>query len=150
MRCPVGTVISADVWVQTIYGPQDVTLGVVDGRAREAFTTGQCHALALALHQATGWDLLAAGVAGRAECCPAHWAVRVPDGRVLDIEGVHGYREFTGEWGSVRPVTVDRWREAHHCCYLPANLQAAKFFVRPVLGYVPECEDARPSIVDYP
>lgn len=37
-----------------------IRAGIVDDEALRAFTTGQCHAFALAMHEATGWPIIAA------------------------------------------------------------------------------------------
>lgn len=62
-----------------------VARGVRDDRARLAFREGQCHALALTLHQQTGWDLVAIENDGVCE----HITVRHPDGHLIDILGGH-------------------------------------------------------------
>lgn len=60
--------------------------GVLDRRAMLAFSTGQCHGLALALHRRTGWPLVA--VDDREGVC-VHVAVRRDDGYLLDATGAH-------------------------------------------------------------
>lgn len=75
---------------------QHLTPGVLDGYARRAFKYGGCGALALALHDATGWPIVAItdhhnvfedGQAGGGSAL--HWTVRHPDGRLIDIDGAH-------------------------------------------------------------
>jgi hypothetical protein len=39
--------------------PDLLTPGLLDGTAQHAFTTGACSALAIALHDATGWPIVA-------------------------------------------------------------------------------------------
>lgn len=69
--------------------------GVLDHAARDAFGRGACGALALALHEKTGWPLIAVtdshNVAeGRAGGGSAlHYAVRTPEGLLLDVDGLH-------------------------------------------------------------
>jgi hypothetical protein len=89
----------------------DLTRGVIDGYAERAFSYGACDALAIALHDATGWPLVkvtdahnvfigirpveGADAAVRAVPNQAgigsalHWVVRRPDGMFIDIDGAH-------------------------------------------------------------
>jgi hypothetical protein len=60
--------------------------GVLDRRAVLAFSTGQCHGLALALHRRTGWPLVA--VDDHKGVC-VHVAVRRDDGYLVDATGAH-------------------------------------------------------------
>lgn len=79
--------------------------GVIDGYARRVFTAGACGAIALALHDRFGWPLIAIteadnvheGIAGGGSS--VHYMVRVPDGRLLDILGLHTDEEALEEWG---------------------------------------------------
>jgi hypothetical protein len=91
-----------------LYGARNrsyrVTAGVIDVWAVDAYTRGQCHALAQALAARTGWPILVFGDAacasargrsaadcapypGVCACQPAHMGVVLPDGRFLDIRG---------------------------------------------------------------
>lgn len=67
-----------------------VVPGALDERAREAFTRGHCHSLALALHEATGWPIVGAEDE-ELEIC--HFFVRTPDGRLLDVTDAHAPEE---------------------------------------------------------
>ena len=80
---------------------QHLTPGVLDGYALRAFKYGGCGALALALHDATGWPIVAItdhhnvfedGLAGGGSAL--HWTVRHPDGRLIDIDGAHDPEEL--------------------------------------------------------
>ncbi len=63
------------------------------------FTCGDCHHLARAVHELTGWPLVAGSFIGIEEFDVAvsvdgrrpagHAAVRHPSGKLLDIEGLH-------------------------------------------------------------
>jgi len=80
-----------------------VTPGVIDGAAREAFTNGHCLGLALAVSRRTGWQMIWVGSSdcaydedclgeyefedGSSACQHHHVAVVAPDGRVVDING---------------------------------------------------------------
>lgn len=63
-----------------------VTAGVIDDNARHAFTHGACGALAVAIHDTTGWPIIAVG---KCDGLDMHYAVRRPDGLLVDIEGAH-------------------------------------------------------------
>jgi len=75
--------------------PSRLTPGELDGAARHAFSQGACGALAMALHDATGWPVVAVtdahnvydGKAGGGSAL--HWAVRRPDGMIVDVDGAH-------------------------------------------------------------
>lgn len=62
----------------------EVTPGVIDAESVRAFMTAQCHALALEIHDRTGWPLVGLtdefGEVG-------HVMIRTPSGRLLDITG---------------------------------------------------------------
>lgn len=50
----------------------------------DTFQDGQCHALALALHEQTGWPVWALRSPGAGD---QHFLVRAPDGRLVDVTG---------------------------------------------------------------
>lgn len=89
------------------FGPDEIELtpGVLDDAAREAFTCGQCHAMALALHEHTGWDLAGAewehydGVE-----YPGHVFVVDPDGNPFDVNGYDVDERYVHD---IAPVTED-------------------------------------------
>jgi hypothetical protein len=64
-----------------------VTGGVIDRIARQIVTSGQCMALALAFSEANAGTPVVAFTPGSDQM--AHALVRLPDGRLLDINGVH-------------------------------------------------------------
>lgn len=105
-----------------------VTEGVLDEAAVRAFTQGQCHAFAYALHQDTGWDIVAMYEVGDGYGDAAtpisddheapsnvlygdvsHFACRRPDGLLVDIEGVHTVAEFYASWASQAPYPHPEW-----------------------------------------
>jgi hypothetical protein len=90
--------------------------GRLDEAAREVFLYGACEALAIAVHDRTGWPLVKLtdawnvqagdgsfspdGMAGRSQAERAvigvandgsalHWLVLGPDGRLVDVDGAH-------------------------------------------------------------
>ncbi len=125
-----------------------LTAGVLDGAAERAFTFGGCDALAIALHDATGWPLVAitdhhnvhGGRAGGGSAM--HWTVMHPSGRLLDVDGLHDPAELVerydgyaddgqAAWGiSSRADAEEWWNEAGR----KVSIGMAATFVDAVLG----------------
>lgn len=98
------------VLVPTSFGDIELTPGVLDENARKALTTGHCAAFALEIHKKTGWPVVGTFEKGvwdgdSAEDINAaydqyddiafiHSMVRTPDGRLLDVEGLHTDDEY--------------------------------------------------------
>lgn len=61
----------------------------------ERFTEGDCHVLARAIHEITGWPM-ATFASGKYPV--THAFVAMPDGRYLDIEGVSTREELLAHW----------------------------------------------------
>lgn len=72
-----------------------VTPGIIDKTAIRAFKNGCCGGLAIALHDATGWPIVAVG-SHHGEAL--HYMARRPDGRLIDIEGAHTDDDVTLEY----------------------------------------------------
>ena len=95
--------------------------GVFDMEALAAFTGGQCHALALALHERTGWPIVGLyrdSEDGGELVCPAnlsHLLVQRPDGQLMDIEGAGEPAGLIAEpdWECLAPVDVETVRQLH-------------------------------------
>lgn len=68
---------------------------------RREYVSGTCGALAVALHDMTGWPIV--GINGG-----MHVAVRSPDGMILDHEGLSSLRDVLRRYGMVR-ATVLEW-----------------------------------------
>jgi hypothetical protein len=76
--------------------------GRLDDRAWFAFIYGQCHGLALALHNRTGWSLVA--IVDDTGAC-GHVCVRRPDGAIIDVTGAHTSEEMTSACaGQIRDI----------------------------------------------
>jgi hypothetical protein len=125
----------------------ELTPGVLNANAERAFTSGQCHALALALHELTGWEVgglawtyvgdedipLDLGETLGVEEMPKHVVVKAPDGSLLDVEG-WGVED---RWGrdDFRPlapeVILDTFPRAG---YLEPDMDAANAFAPLVLA----------------
>ncbi|KIF05177.1 hypothetical protein PL81_14640 [Streptomyces sp. RSD-27] len=128
----------------------EVTPGRLDDAAREAFTRGQCHAMALALHEVTGWPtaaLLTADCYGidslcgddaddECPCRIGHVVVTRPDGAHVDINGAHvpgtvpdcedapALAMTEAHWQVIRSTPT--WRDA--------DMPLARTFVKPLLA----------------
>ena len=87
-------------------GADDLTPGVLDGYASRAFKHGACGALAIAIHDATGWPIVAITDAhnvhgGRAGGGSAmHWTVMRPDGKLVDVNGAHDPDDMVEEYNA--------------------------------------------------
>lgn len=75
--------------------PWQLTPCRITPAAVEAFTRGACAGLAVALHDATGWPIVEVG---HCDGLPLHFMVRHPDGRLLDIRGLHTDDAVCDEW----------------------------------------------------
>jgi hypothetical protein len=68
-----------------------------------AFTDGDCWRLAQYLSDRTGWDMVALGIKldrrePEGQRYWEHMAVRRPDGRIVDVLGIHTEAEFLELW----------------------------------------------------
>lgn len=82
-----------------------VERGVLDQAAIAAFTFGQCHGMALALHERTNWPLVATyNVAG----IPQHVLADARDGRLVDITGARSAAELLTADNVEAVKTIDR------------------------------------------
>lgn len=116
--------------VHTCAGVKRLRAGVLDENASSAYRLGQCHALSIALSESTGW-LIEAVITARVgrndlNTLAADWtvlesrqrrralakrwvhtAVRCPDGRLIDIDGVHADdSRFLRDWGNDGVTTI--------------------------------------------
>ncbi|WP_436493407.1 hypothetical protein [Actinokineospora sp. HUAS TT18] len=94
--------------------PEDVST------VEELFEFGHCNALALALHERTGWPIV--GLVGQRHGEANHYLVRRPDGLLVDVRGARTEAEVLAQWGEGAPAgfyTVEDtdaaqlWAEAH-------------------------------------
>lgn len=122
---------------------KSLTPGVVDNSAKRIFTQGGCGALAIALHDITGWPIVAItdhhnvedGRAGLGSAL--HWAVRHPSGLLLDINGyqigrklVRGYDDKADDGKAAIGITSrehaeEWWQEAGEKVSLPLAMSIA-------------------------
>ncbi|MFD0352953.1 hypothetical protein ACFVHW_04275 [Streptomyces sp. NPDC127110] len=131
----------------------EVTPGRLDDVARKAFTHGQCHALALALSEVTGWpatalltsdcfDAEAMCANGSGDECPCrigHIVVTRPDGAHVDITGAHTPGTIPGyEDAETLPMAEVHWNAlASSSAWREADMPAARMFVKPLLAELP-------------
>lgn len=77
----------------------------------EVFLYGQCHALALVLHEATGWPVVSLGDG-------THFAVQASDGRLVDITGLNEMADLESQWGQAALTTTDHIWSLVHGAYM--------------------------------
>jgi hypothetical protein len=105
----------------------------------EVYTYGQCHALALVLHEEAGLPLVGLWLAGHwfedAEynTTPDHVVVELPDGDLLDIGGPGAILRYRGGRTEGHPVTKAEVLGYQHRDYMEPNLEAARPFARTLL-----------------
>jgi hypothetical protein len=93
----------------------------------EIFQYGQCHALALVLHHATGWPLVSLGNG-------SHFAVQAPDSRLVDITGAREKKDLEGTWGPAELTSAhDIWSLVHAVYMEPMDLGLACVYAPGVL-----------------
>lgn len=129
--------------------PALLTPGVLDGYAKRAFKYGGCGALAIALHDATRWPIVAITDAhnvydGRAGGGSAlHWTVQRPDGKLIDIDGAHDSDDLVAEYAGDADdgaaaaglsTRADVWEWYVEAQGEPIPLSIAKSFVDVVLA----------------
>src|SRR5690625_1524669 len=74
---------------------EKLTPGQIDGHALRTFRYGACGVLAIALHDETGWPIIAitdhrnVHDQQKGGASALHWAVEHPDGVLVDIDGIH-------------------------------------------------------------
>lgn len=116
----------------------DLIPGKIDSNAKWAFTAGQCHALALALHEQTGWQIVAikGGVFGG---IPHVVCRRSTDNQLVDITGVIDPEQWGEETIDLIPDDVLlKTPILRQCGYLEPDIKAARCFVKPLLSKLEE------------
>lgn len=117
-----------------------VAIGVVDERARLAFTRGQCHSFAVALSRATGWDIVGVLPAwwetDEGQCEWDHFMVWDRENDLfVDIEGVKTREETEQRWQCIGDVVdeqdIEWWVSRDE--FYPLHVEIAETFVPPLL-----------------
>ncbi len=122
--------------IRIVFG-QEITIDaegkVVDENAIRAFTNGQCHAFALAVHMLTGWEMKGLSRHGEDKNSPNHCVVVAPDGRLLDIHGKKAAvnAQIMG-WENQTPLTKTAIKRGLRY-YVKPDVKAALPFARTVL-----------------
>lgn len=128
-----------------------LTPGIIDGSALHAFKYGACGALAIALHDAKGWPIVAItdahnvddGEAGGGSAL--HWTVRHPSGKLLDIDGLHDAEDLVseysadadeGEAAAGRSSREDCWEWYGEAQGSPVSIELAATFIEPLLNRI--------------
>jgi hypothetical protein len=122
------------------------TEGRIDHNAEYAFTRGQCHALALALHRLTGWELYGlynSDWAFENGETPEHVVVLMPNGDYLDINGNNALENWRESWPDSEPhaVTEKQVLGFEHIDYRRPSIDAAMPFALTLWAmYGKECK----------
>lgn len=117
---------------------------VLNADALMAFTHGQCHSFALAVHKLTGWTLAAIAFddsyfgrediySGERDAEPAHILCLTPEGRLFDIHGLDAADNLSRAEKEYRVQPTDEVRIRSLETYLIPNLEAALPFARTLL-----------------
>lgn len=142
--------------------------GIINREAIRAFSRGQCHALAYALSEQTGWPIVGIGEAlpkkvrdrsyPFSSYCYRHYLVLTPDRSVIDIRGRRSIGQLrTENWGAsstrlgLATAEEMRWaladssvREEHYM--QRARLDLARAFVPAVLRQAGYRKEARAAL----
>src|SRR3954451_5967462 len=79
--------------------------GVLDHRAVAGFTFGQCHGMALALHERMGWPLVATYDTNNT---PQHVLAESGDDQLIDITGARTQADLLSARNVAAVKTIDR------------------------------------------
>jgi hypothetical protein len=76
----------------------------------ERFTEGDCHIMAWAIHKETGWPIYTFWDGDE------HWMhafVKMPNGKIIDVEGVTTLRTFKKKWSKYGndPIKRIEWKD---------------------------------------
>jgi hypothetical protein len=115
--------------------------GTIDKNAMKAFSNGQCHSLAIALHKLTNWPIYGICDWSNSTDDPGHIVVKNPrNGGFVDIKGYGAVGRWRKKWGpvTVHLLTVDQVK--HFDTYLKPVVAKARPFAKKILeqiGYKP-------------
>jgi hypothetical protein len=120
--------------IRTHWDQYTVYPGIIDNEAIGAFTTGQCHALALEIHERTGWELCGFFGYYEDDDSPGHVGVCTPEGYVVDVQGIGAEVRWKGK--KIKPVSEED--VSNFVYYAKPQREAARLFVDAVLSQVEE------------
>lgn len=111
--------------------------GVIDKAAQIYFTHGQCHALALALHEATGWPLVIEFTQLRQGRDIRHALVQMPSGKLVDINTAFYGKTRVGLLTNRATTTEQHFARLIKQGVFPApNMELARSMVPAILATV--------------
>jgi hypothetical protein len=115
----------------------DKGLGVIDEEAELVFTRGQCHSLAVAIHEETGWPIYGLYTKfDSGDNSPSHCLVYSPTlNNFIDIKGPDAINRLNVfepyKTATRKEVTVEDVN--NFSGYLPLNVTAARPFAKTIL-----------------
>lgn len=127
-----------------------VRAGELDDTATKAFSEGQCHALARAVHERTGWPIAVryqaeASDTGLAQSAENHWDhayVVHPSGKVLDVHGLQSKEELDrrlgDDWPAEHQQVPHDWPHWKSPGIRRPAMKVARSFVDPLLKKIGE------------
>lgn len=83
---------------ETTNGPDSSRASVLSLALEERFTEGECDLLSDALHELTGWPVVAVGDGDGGVVGWVHAGVRMPSGDILDARGAHDPLIWLDDW----------------------------------------------------
>lgn len=108
--------------------------GTINKDAVKAFSNGQCHSLALAIHELTGFPIYGVCDWSNSENDPGHVVVKNPkNGGFIDIGGYGAVGRWRKKWGhvTVHPLTIEQTKSLD--AYLKPSVKKAIPFAKKVL-----------------
>jgi hypothetical protein len=123
--------------VKTWWGVYTLTIddqgfGVLNEEAEAVFTRGQCHALAIAINQLTGWPIKGVGYKSDSPDSPSHCLNYCPDRKgYVDIKGLH--KKPTDNFKVVNRNISQETARKYLSGYLEPNVRAAIPFAKTIL-----------------
>ena len=124
-----------------LFGTMNLTAQTSRHIVLDAFTNGNCHSFALALHKLTGWPMFGLYKDDEYPDIPHHIVVRTPRGAFLDVQGRGANRRWQ-KYGmfEYRPVRkghlrqmVQKWHDAG-VGLIPSNVAGALPFAERLLS----------------
>lgn len=88
----------AIVAAETVNGPKAPGASALSLALEERFTKGECDLLSDALHEVTGWPVVAVGDGEGGVVGWVHAGVRMPSGDILDARGAHDPLAWLDDW----------------------------------------------------
>ena len=95
------------------------------------FTEGECHALAIAIHEATGWDIWAVGTGPdfSVEHWEGHVFIATPDLLALDITGLSTFEDQELLWSNQEHAPFHTSVGVLEAVWDPPDLETARSMV---------------------